>query len=52
MKGKWIMSGEQTPEEMLIDFEPDEDWWKEFFKWAEACNMAAEKQYQEEQEQP
>jgi hypothetical protein len=38
-----------TPEEELADFEPDEQFWQSWFKWAEACDMAAMEQYLEEQ---
>ena len=37
-----------TPEEELIDFEPDESFWQAWFEWAEACDMAVMEQYQEE----
>jgi hypothetical protein len=37
-----------TPEEELVDFEPDESFWQDWFKWAEACDMAAEEQYKAE----
>jgi len=34
-----------TPEEELMDFEPDQEWCDAYMKWAEACNDAAEEQY-------
>ena len=38
------------PEEMLIDFEPDEEWWRHYLEWAEKCCEEAEYQYQREQQ--
>ena len=38
-----------TPEEELVDFEPNQEWWDAYMKWASDCNDAAEEQYEREQ---
>ena len=40
-----MIEDELTPEEMLVDFEPDEAFWRDWMKWAEACDKAVMEQY-------